>query len=261
MTDVMTTIRTLSAGMVLLNEGDRNFARSLLDSVAKYGGRPTAKQLFWLEKLATRCTTGGADPTTIETVGDLAGVYGLFTTAKAHLKHPAIVLGYKRGHETRELRITVAGERASKPGSLNVADDADRTWFGRIHQDGTFEHSRKSPPPSGLSQVLSAFAAEPAKVAAEHGHLTGKCCFCNRALTDERSTAVGYGATCAEHYGMPWGAKAAKARAVDAALLAFDAQQVLGDVPHEEETWADTAGEEEYDRAEARAVSNAFGAF
>jgi hypothetical protein len=29
--------------------------------------------------------------------------------------------------------------------------------------------------------------------------------FCRLTLTDARSTAVGYGQTCAGHWGMPWG--------------------------------------------------------
>ena len=57
-----------------------------------------------------------------------------------------------------------------------------------------------------ITDLLTRFAADPAKVASEHGALTGSCCFCNKALKDERSTQVGYGSTCAKHYGLPWGA-------------------------------------------------------
>lgn len=244
MTDLMTTIRTLSAGLATLNDADRRFAKDLLDSVAKYNGSATVKQAFWLEKLAERTKTGGVDPTVTEAVGDMAGIYALFDTAKAHLKFPAIVLGYKRGHEDRELRINVATTRARFPGTLNVKDEADDTWYGRVHPDGRFEHSRRDSPPSGVTMVLKAFSADPARVAGEHGHLTGKCCFCNRALSDERSTAVGYGATCAAHYGMPWGAKAAAAAAA-------------GRDDHDDPVDPDAAGEEEYDRAEDRAIAGA----
>lgn len=235
----MELVRELSAGMRTLNDGDRRFATSLLDGFAKYGSF-TDKQLYWVNKMLERVRAGGQVVTTIETVGDLAGVYALFNTAKQHLKFPAIVLGYTRGHEQRELRITVATAKSSTPNALQVKDEESGTWFGRIHTDGRFEHSRRDAPPSGLTQVLRAFAAEPAKVAAEHGHLTGKCCFCNRQLTDERSTAVGYGATCAEHFGLPWGAKAAKAATA----------RLVADEP-------DLAGEEEFDRAEDRAIRSA----
>jgi hypothetical protein len=50
--------------------------------------------------------------------------------------------------------------------------------------------------------------------------LMDKCCFCNKLLSDERSAAVGYGHTCATNWGLPWGAKAARA-ANEAHDLAF----------------------------------------
>jgi len=34
---------------------------------------------------------------------------------------------------------------------------------------------------------------------------TGNCCFCRRELTDKRSTEVGYGPICADHFSLPWG--------------------------------------------------------
>lgn len=96
------------------------------------------------------------------------------------------------------------------PGSINVAQEyKGGFWYGRIHRDGNFEPCQRIEQPTSLVPALKAFAADPARVAAEHGKLTGKCCFCNSALTDPRSTAVGYGKTCASHFGLPWGAKAA----------------------------------------------------
>lgn len=41
--------------------------------------------------------------------------------------------------------------------------------------------------------------------AALHGKMTGKCCFCNSPLIDQKSTDVGYGPVCAKHYGLPHG--------------------------------------------------------
>lgn len=198
----------LQADLYKLEAKDMGFAQSLMTSV-RTRGFATEKQLHWLNVMLAK--TRGEDGKTREAVGDLAGVYALFETAKTHLKHPAIVLGYTRGGRPCELKINVAGPRASVPGALNVKDVATDTWFGRVMPDGTFEHSRRDPPPTNVGIVLRDFSAAPARVAGEHGHLTGKCCFCNRALSDENSTAVGYGKTCAEHFGLPWGAKATKA--------------------------------------------------
>lgn len=44
-----------------------------------------------------------------------------------------------------------------------------------------------------------------AEEAARLGHLTGRCVFCSRKLTDDRSTEVGYGPICADREGLPWG--------------------------------------------------------
>lgn len=44
-----------------------------------------------------------------------------------------------------------------------------------------------------------------AEQAAAFGHLTGRCVFCTTALSDERSVSVGYGPTCADRHGLPWG--------------------------------------------------------
>jgi hypothetical protein len=56
--------------------------------------------------------------------------------------------------------------------------------------------------PAGLVALLERFAKEPAKVASEFGRATGRCCFCNAALTDARSTAVGFGPVCAETWSL-----------------------------------------------------------
>lgn len=142
-----------------------------------------------------------------QSVGDLGGILAMFDRAKTHLRHPAVLLGVP--NESTTMRITVAGPRASVPGSLSITSDerdrdGKRQWFGRVRQNGTFEPSRDGASPN-IAEQLRRFAADPATVAAEHGRLTGRCCFCNIALRDERSTAVGYGPTCADHYGLPWG--------------------------------------------------------
>lgn len=144
-------------------------------------------------------------------VGGLSGILALFGKAKQHLKYPAIVLSVPGLRPYLTIRLSVAGPKARIPGSLTVVegergDDDQRAWLGRVTLDGTYQPSREA---NGRTEPivarLRAFAAEPAKVAKEHAYLTGRCCFCNTALKDERSTAVGYGATCASHYGLPWG--------------------------------------------------------
>jgi hypothetical protein len=186
------------------SERDRSFAASLLDGFVKYG-RFTDRQLPYVQRLAENRNTAAP----AQQVGDLGGVLALFDKAAAHLKRPAVVLAVP-GVGNGELRLTVAGAKAKQPGTVNVTDtEADwdsRTWYGRIQRDGTYQPSRDANGTSqAITEKLRALAKDPVGVASEFGRLTGRCCFCNRALSDERSTAVGYGGTCADHFGLPWG--------------------------------------------------------
>ncbi|MDC7784783.1 DUF6011 domain-containing protein [Rhodoplanes sp. TEM] len=195
----MASLNDLTAALPRLSPRDQEFARSLLNGAARFGSL-SMKQGEWVKRLVERANA--PRPTPVQ-VGDLSSVIALFDRAGQHLRRPAIVLNCQG---LGNVRLNVAGQRARVPGSLNVTDDGpyeSRRFYGRIHRDGTFEPSRASAP--GLVDYLIRFARDPAGVAAEHGLMTGNCCFCRRTLTDERSTAVGYGPTCAEHYGLPWG--------------------------------------------------------
>jgi hypothetical protein len=206
-------IDTLKSNLDSLSASDRRFAESLIASVTTQSRPASEKQAYWINELAKRATgrsASGARETTA--IGSLSGVMALFDKARRHLKHPAIVLGWRDDREhIHELRLTIAGERARVPGSVNVVDEADRAWFGRILADGNFEHSPRIETPAPVLDLLGRFACDPVTVAGEHGRLTGKCCFCNSGLKDERSTAVGYGPTCARNFGLPWGRGAAQA--------------------------------------------------
>jgi hypothetical protein len=198
-------IEALKFGQGQLTNGDWEFAQSLLKSVAKRKGPPTDKQALWLMKLATAAVKEPEAPKPKVEVGDMQGVVKLFEFASKHLKFPAVVLG---DVSLGAIRLFRAGEKAKVPGSVTVVgiEGGTNDWLGRVLLDGKFE-ARKSGVPDSLVELIRAFAKEPAKVAAEHGKLTGKCCFCNSVLTDEKSTAVGYGPVCAKRFGLEWGGK------------------------------------------------------
>jgi len=174
-------------------------------TLAQYLG-PTLGGRFdgHLYAIAERAAPAAAAP-----VGDLSRINAMFDRAKAHLKYPAIVL--------EGFRVSVAGARAKEPGSLTITS-IDRTgtdkfgrpardWYGRVSVTGTFHPARNAP--ADLGDKLRRFAADPVGEAAAFGHLHGACCFCARALSDDRSTTVGYGPICADHYGLPWGERLA----------------------------------------------------
>lgn len=181
---------------------DREFANSLIEKSKRWGLSP--KQLFWVDKLVKAAK--GEDQAETVAIGDLTATVALFDKAKTHLKNPKVLLFVGN----RIVRLNVAGERARVPGSINVASLSrygEGEWYGRITRDGKFSPTAQAVNVPGLAEALKTFADNPAEVATEYGRLTGNCCFCGKALSDERSTAVGYGATCASHYGLAWGAK------------------------------------------------------
>lgn len=204
MTNALTTLR---ANLSKLSFSDASFAQSLLDQSERR--MLSEKQWAWVERLAQRATAPARETTSL---GSVAGLLNLFATAKANgLKNPAIVAQSPVGL----IRLSVAGERARQPGTINVAEKGrfgEATWYGRIKLDGTFEAARDGAP-AELVSYLAEFAAAPAETAAKHGHITGNCCFCDRPLTDERSTSVGYGPVCAKKWSLPWGAAPAKVAA------------------------------------------------
>lgn len=197
-------INTLCANMANLKDPrDVDFARSLVQQFNRKGTL-SDKQWPYVIKLAKKATGQEEAPKSVD-VGSMKPLIALFAKAKNHLKRPAIVL---QNAEVGEIRLSEAGQTARVPGSINVTTPGsfgDRIWYGRITVDGSFQQSPKVNPPTALVEALRVFAADPVGQASKHGHLTGRCCFCNRKLEDERSTAVGYGPICADHFGLPWG--------------------------------------------------------
>src|SRR5262245_14469160 len=190
-----------------------------------------------VEHLAPCPPKAEAAPAAPAQVGDLTKIMALFDKAKAHLKYPAIVLQVAGADA---IRVSVAGEKAKIPGSLTVcgaerqgAEDR-RPWFGRVTLDGHFQIAQDlagSPQAYAIRDRLAEFACDPVGVAKQYAKATlkpaigadgkpvlvngkpvlvGNCMFCDLPLSDERSTAAGYGRTCARNWGLPWGAKPAE---------------------------------------------------
>lgn len=204
--DTVSALRKLYAeGKV--PEQDREFVTSLLRA---YDGRGVSiKQADWIRRLVERFTKPAVTPAAPVQLNGMGGVVELLNRAKANgLKFPKLWLRLPDG---QDLRISVAGENAKAPGSLKLTNgerfgSPDNHYFGSISTTGELKVGRDGEPiRSSLVDLLTRLGQDPAKVAADFGHLTGHCCFCSLQLTDERSTAVGYGKRCAEKFGLPWG--------------------------------------------------------
>lgn len=183
-------------------------------------------------------------------VGDLSRIMALFAFSSARIKFPAVELGVP-GFPA--IRINVAGASAKVPGSLTVVraernGEGKRPWLGRIRQDGTFEPSRDLAPVEreAVANRMRAFAADPSKVGAEDGLLHARCCYCRIALTDERSTLVGYGAKCAKNWGLAWGSRPATFASFPESTPAGKplAEQMMDLLPAETQAAVQVAAEE-----------------
>jgi len=136
----------------------------------------------------------------IETqIHNFSRVIDLFDKAKENLKWPKIRLT-AAGHP---LVLSVAGEKAKLPGTVNVTDGGrypDNEWYGRIDRDGNFSMARATT--FQVVAVLKALADDPSHTAEMYGKKFNHCCFCARELTDDRSINAGYGPVCADHFGL-----------------------------------------------------------
>ena len=190
----------------MVGDKDAEFAASLTSQFRKKKSL-SDKQLYWVNVLIERAVGGEPEPAKVD-IGNFGGMISLFQKAKEHLKFPKVRLQTADGEP---VCLGVAGPNARKPGTINITDGekyGQNQWFGRILTDGNWEQPKHVGPEfKAVERVLKKFAEDPAGVAAEYGKLTGNCCFCNKGLSDEKSTEVGYGPVCAKNFGLPWGKK------------------------------------------------------
>lgn len=100
-----------------------------------------------------------------------------------------------------KIDISKAPMGGNNPGCLYVKVDGG--YAGKITVEGHFKAISNSNPLTVA--YLKELALNPSKCASKYGKRTGNCCFCRKKLTDPRSVFVGYGETCAQSWGLPWG--------------------------------------------------------
>lgn len=195
-TDLAALQAALQAGTV--PQKDKEFVSSLVTQSAGRG--LSEKQWYWVTRLA-RAVVG----TPTAAVADFSAVYAMFAKAQEHLKSPKVHLHLASGFK---IKLYVSTLRSRVPNTLNIVDEDGYEWFGRVYPDGRWEQGTgRADLVSEVEATLKRLAENPEAVASEHGKLTGNCCFCNRKLTDERSTDVGYGPVCSTRFGLVWGNK------------------------------------------------------
>jgi hypothetical protein len=182
-----------------------DFARKLCSEFIHGTRELSYYQLGWLHKLANEKlaeANQAAKPvpkgTDLGGAASLLKIKELFSFAGAKLKNPSIALATKAG---LEISLSLAKLNSKNPGAIYLKS-ADGEYLGKIMPDGVLLPTAKCT--DDVKELLVEFAANPAKVAAEYGKSSGRCCFCCRKLTDDRSKEVGYGKTCAKNYGQPY---------------------------------------------------------
>ena len=168
------------------------------------------KQMYWVRKFASELANPPAPAAPVVKLESLKAINDLFRKAGDHLKYPKVRLQITKDETTHPVVLSIAGPNSKYFGQIMLTDGGsfgNNTFYGRVTMDGEYIAAKGATDdlkPS-LVALLTAFAKEPAKVASDYGRVTGSCCFCSRALTDKRSTDVGYGPICADRYALPWG--------------------------------------------------------
>lgn len=222
-----------------------SFLGSILGKLDQYGTL-SEKQWYWVRKIAAERRTTLAKPQWAEApkyTETFSRIAGMFAYALDRgLKRPGMTFS-----SPIALRLKLATQRSKYAGDILVTAGGYNTpYYGRMTPEGKFFPSHACG--DSVLAFLRAFDSEPAKLAAEHGHGTGACCFCRLPLTDPRSVGVGYGPICAEHYGLPWGN--AKGRTYDRATESTPAPvgAVLEPAPEVEPDLSHLTPEERFER-------------
>jgi hypothetical protein len=206
----------LRSSIYLLPEPDRAFANSLCDWYDTRGYL-SPKQAYWVNRFVAKLdgTLPALAPAPVATASSMGSIMALFETAKQHLKHPAIVLQTADGYVIR------LAPSKKNPGAVYISHPDASAAFGAwttgwIDAKGVYKpgDTVTSKVAKDVAALLTAFSADPVKVASQYGSLTGRCCFCGRHLSDPQSTYIGYGPVCAKHFGLPWGGKVTTEQAI-----------------------------------------------
>jgi hypothetical protein len=207
-------ISVIANAQILENRSMR-FAASIISAYQR-SGQDAKREAA---RVATQIAEEAARKVMNTDIGDVSAVIALMRgdTTGSKMRFPKIRLQLD---DKTPVVLAMAGSGAMQPGTINVSNGAEfgssnNVWFGRVQRNGQFEPNRKTDRYSGklyvsvetasaVSALLSRLAADPMRVAAEYGKMTGNCCLCSLPLTDPRSAHVGYGPVCAKKMSWPY---------------------------------------------------------
>lgn len=189
-----------------LNDRDTTFANDLIANFKDRG--LSIKQWAWVTKLADRVTA-------LEPVyGNFKAIRVAFMLAGEQIKVPKIRLmsdegrfvqlnfyragtsdGYRQyDHDTIKVFVDGWQGHGFRKYAGEVSDEYIRPWDRERMTDD-------------VKNVIQSLALDPMGVAKTMAARLGACLYCGQRLSDPESKRRGYGGTCADRYGMPWGKK------------------------------------------------------
>lgn len=210
------TIQRLENAIPQMPVRDREFAQSLVNQFNRRG-MLSDRQWPWVDTLMQRVyvqqgmAAAPRDENHID--GDFSRLFAWTQLSNARV-----------GLNFGPIRVSRPSEQSRYHGQQVLFLRRGHAYLG-IFRDNHYE-----PTPAATAEdvtrvreILRGLAADPVGYSAHVGRTTGRCCFCYRELTDQRSTSVGYGPICADRYSLPWGAtpraaSRARAAATESAL-------------------------------------------
>ena len=180
------------------------FATSLYESIAKYGGL-SEKQLTAALSMREKCEARQAERDAKRKAAEQSApvfpsIPARFNAAtESGLKYPKIRLTTAAGDPVKLQRN---GDRSRYPGHVSVTDGGPfgaNEYYGRIDLEGRFHATRKAT--GEIVDVLRVLNDNPDGAVKVQGQRTGNCCLCGRELTKHDSIDRGIGPICAGKWG------------------------------------------------------------
>jgi hypothetical protein len=189
-------LKAIAARREAQGVGPDEFVDNLIAGFRKYRSWTTA-QRPWAHKMAIAERQAQRARSFPRTVGVLVHAMerGIKSPCLRIERGPDRVVKVKVSRDKTYARVTdgCGFARAQYFGKLTVPDGQ---WTSVPYDDAVR---------ASVENALDIFEADPEAAARQYGHSRGQCMFCGLALTDPRSSSVGYGQFCAERHGMPWG--------------------------------------------------------
>lgn len=184
-TSTLTDEEAVNMLKVLVQQGNitSTFARSLLTQA----NHLSPKQLAWVHKLTTNAKV--APPM-------YANIAKIFDHAGERLVRPMVTINIA---DMVILLKKLPSDHHLYPNQLYVY--VDGKYNGRIDLRGQYISGTSC---MDITHILSQLNADPQEYARRYGHTTGRCCFCNKKLTTDRSMQAGYGPVCAFNYNLAY---------------------------------------------------------